>query len=386
MLLNKKFSCTTLYEEINKLKVIYILKKGFQYFPPCLTQVLYLNDLGIDLEIFHGNNSDYINFLLDQRNIIHHTLKKDRQSKNRIDQVFNFFSISQEIKAVQKQLPNDCILWIGNLETAMTMDKKLLSSQRFILNVLELYNEKTIYDRWLKKMATKATLLICCEKHRAAIMKSRYSLKNTPIVIPNKPYDLEEIFPSNLPIDNIMNKLQKKFLIVYQGIVMPDRPLGNIVKALKKINDSQMAFIVMGRCDDRNYEKSLKAIYKPVYYLGYIPAPQHLVITKLCHLGIANYDFSSLNNVFCAPNKIYEYAKFGKPMLASQNIGLTETVGACGAAECIDFTNIDDISGAIMSIREHYEKYSEASFNFYSNTDCKKIIEKVLEIISYKLF
>lgn len=77
MLLNKKFSCTTLYEEINKLKVIYILKKGFQYFPPCLTQVLYLNDLGIDLEIFHGNNSDYINFLLDQRNIIHHTLKKD---------------------------------------------------------------------------------------------------------------------------------------------------------------------------------------------------------------------------------------------------------------------------------------------------------------------
>ena len=346
--------------------------------------MLYLNDLGVDLEIFHGNNSDYINFLLDQRHIIHHTLKKDRQSKNRIDQVFNFFSISQEIKAVQKQLPNDCILWIGNLETAMTMDKKLLRFQRFILNVLELYNEKTIYDSWLKKMATKATLLICCEKHRAAIMKSRYSLKNTPIVIPNKPYDLDKTFPSSLPINNIMNKLQKKFLIVYQGIVMPDRPLVNIVNALKTINDTQIAFIVMGRCDDKNYETSLKSIYDQVYYLGYIPAPQHLAITKLCHLGIANYDFSSLNNVFCAPNKIYEYAKFGKPMLTSQNIGLTETVGAYGAAKCIDFTNIDNICNAIMSIREQYDQYSKASIDFYNNIDCKKIIEKILEIISYK--
>lgn len=363
------------------MKITYILKKGFQYFPPCLSQVLCLNDLGVDIEVYHGKNSEFIDSLFDQRNIKHFTFEKDRQSKNKVDQVFNFLTFSREIKRIQKEIPDDNILWIGNLETAMTMDKRSLSNRKFILNVLELYNEGTIYDRYLKKMAAKADILICCEKHRAAIMQSRYSLKQTPVVMPNKPYELnrEVILPQKL--EETMKKLNGKFLIVYQGIIMPDRPLADIGKALRKINDSKFAFVVMGRCDDHNYIKKLESIYDQTYYLGYIPAPQHLAVTSLCHVGVANYDFSDLNNVFCAPNKIYEYAKFGKPMLASKNIGLTETVGAYGAANCVDFTNIDDLAEAIMNIVNNYETYSAAAVDFYNGVDYRHLIEDTLKLL-----
>ena len=54
------------------MKIVYILKKGFQHYPPCLTQVLYLNDLGADLLIYHGKNSDYIDSLFDSRHIEHY--------------------------------------------------------------------------------------------------------------------------------------------------------------------------------------------------------------------------------------------------------------------------------------------------------------------------
>lgn len=37
------------------MKMIYILKKGFQFFPPCLAQVLYLKELGAELEIYNEN-------------------------------------------------------------------------------------------------------------------------------------------------------------------------------------------------------------------------------------------------------------------------------------------------------------------------------------------
>ena len=42
------------------MKIVYVLKKGFKFYPPCLAQVLMLNDKGIDLEVYHGCDTDYI--------------------------------------------------------------------------------------------------------------------------------------------------------------------------------------------------------------------------------------------------------------------------------------------------------------------------------------
>lgn len=365
------------------MKVIYLIKKGLQYYPPCLTQILYLEELGVDLEVFHGKNSEYINQLLDTKNIKHYTFVKDRQSRNQIDRVFNFISFSQEIKAIQRNLPKNSTIWIGNLETAMTLDKELLKQSNFILNVLELYDERTIYDRWLKKMIKYASVVNCCEKHRAAIMQSRYSLKSIPFVIPNKPFDLKQDINLPLNIKNIIDEFNEKFIILYQGVIAEDRPIKKIANALANIGDNSMAFLYMGRCDNRLFPDSLKYIYPNTYYLGYIPAPQHLAITNRCHLGIASYDFSNLNNVFCAPNKIYEYSRFGKPMLTSLNIGLTETVGACGAAECVDFNDVDEIAQGILKIKKNYKSYSAAANAFYHSVDMKKLIENVLHKLDW---
>ena len=365
------------------MKIIYLIKKGLQFFPPCLNQILFLNDLGMEVEVYHGKNSRFIDSLLDKRMIVHHTFKADRQSQNKLDQVINFLTFSREIKTLQKQLQQDAVLWIGNLETAMTMDSDSLSKREFVLNVLELYDEKTIYDRYLKKMATKAKLLICCEKHRAAIMQSRYKLENLPTVIPNKPYNFKIETSLSKDIRKKISMLKSSFIILYQGIVTPDRPLEKIVLALKKINNPELWFVFMGKCDNKEYPDYLKKIYSETCYLGYIPAPEHLEITKLCHIGIANYDYSTLNNVFCAPNKIYEYSRFGKPMLTSLNISLTETVGAYGAAECVDFNDVDEIAQGILKIKENYKSYSDAANAFYHSVDMKELIENVLHKLDW---
>lgn len=67
-----------------------------------------------------------------------------------------------------------------------------MDGRRFVASILELYDDQKWIDYLLLNILPKAEAIICCEKHRAAIMKSRYHLKKQPYVMPNKPYEIEE--------------------------------------------------------------------------------------------------------------------------------------------------------------------------------------------------
>ena len=112
-------------------------------------------------------------------------------------------------------------------------------------------------------------------------------------------------------------------------------------------------------------------------YVSYIPAPYHLEITSYAHIGIVFYRNDSLNKVFCAPNKIYEYSGFGIPMLANDIPGLKNTVGNAGAAECMELKS-NNIIHAIQKIEADYDTYSENAKKFFAGTDNLKTMKKLM--------
>lgn len=364
------------------MKITYFLKKGFQFFPPCLAQILYLNDLGIDLCVYHGKNSEYINSMLDTRGIEHHTLLSDNFKKGQVYTVSKFLKYRTEVKKILQNISKNEWLWFGNCESAMSLGA-LLDDRKFVFSVLELYDNDKLTDQMLDRVIRKAAIVTCCEKHRAVIMKSRYRLAKLPYILPNKPYefsstgDIENGEQYNEKYLEQINDIKDKFVVLYQGIIGKDRPLANIAKALNKIGSKDIVFLVMGK-GDKTLIEELYLLYDQVKYLGFVPSPQHLAITKFANIGIANYDFSCLNNVFCAPNKIYEYAKFGLPMLVSENIGLTETVGTFGAAECIDFEDVDAIAEGIKKIKISYQNYSDNAIHFYNSTNNRDMIKTII--------
>ncbi len=371
------------------MKIAYVLKKGIQYYPPCLAQILYLNDLGADLVVYHGNNSEYVTKILEDRNIEHHKMECDIDSKNRFESILNFYKYIKTVNKLVKKFPRDYFIWFGNCESAIAVKKKNLYNRRYILSVLELYDKGTIYDKGLKKIIYNAEAVICCEKHRAAIMRCYYEKVNVPIyVIPNKPYDNGENVPNieTLPTDIIhkIEKIKNSKVVLYQGIVTRDRPLEKIAQALNLINSKNYIFVVMGKASD-SIQKELVSLYENTLFMGYVPSPQHLCVTQFASVGIANYDYSCLNNLFCAPNKIYEYAEFGIPMLASLNIGLTETVGECGAAECVDFSSVEDIAIGLKKLLNNTDEYSKNARAFYEKTNNKEVVAKILTYINQKV-
>ena len=56
-------------------------------------------------------------------------------------------------------------------------------------------------------------------------------------------------------------------------------------------------------------------------------------------------------------------------MVTSNNIGLIETVGQAGAAECVDFSDVDKIATAIKKILKNQAVYAENARKFYNETD-----------------
>ena len=360
------------------MKIVYILKKGFQYFPPCLAQVLYLNDMGVELEVYHGDNSDAINAIFDERGIKHYTLKSDRTNTTRLQSFKTLFDYTLEIKKIIKTIPKETVLWFGNCESCVTVGKPIYD-RKFVLSVLELDDTDSLIGKQLKKVINKAAVVLCCEKHRAAIMRIYYHLEREPYVLPNKPYEFKD---DALELDekykSIVEPIKDKFIVIYQGIVTADRPLDKIADALKKLDDEDTYFLVLGRASEE-YQAELKTHYARTVFGGFIPSPQHLLVTQYAKIGIANYDYSCLNNLFCAPNKIYEYAKFGMPMLTSQNLGLTETVGVANAAVCVDFLDVEQIAEGIKQIKNNYEFYSKSAIDFYEGTSNFETIKEIVK-------
>ena len=73
-----------------------------------------------------------------------------------------------------------------------------------------------------------------------------------------------------------------------------------------------------------------------------------------------------LNDAFCAPNKIYEYSAFGKPILGNNIPGLKileyKEFGAI-----VDEQDTESVISAIKHIESEYESYSKNGFAFFES-------------------
>lgn len=145
--------------------------------------------------------------------------------------------------------------------------------------------------------------------------------------------------------------------------------------------DSDYYIVLMGfdLYKTNAYEK-LKKIYERVIELSSLPAPLHLEVTSHAQIGLVFYDDFSLNQAFCAPNKIYEYSGFGIPMIANKIPGLENTVGKFNAGKCVEFES-KQLMKAIKEIDDNYEQYSANSLSLYNAVDNESTINDIIRDI-----
>ena len=112
----------------------------------------------------------------------------------------------------------------------------------------------------------------------------------------------------------------------------------------------------------------------------YINTTSYLLFTSLCHIGVVTYSPCELNTAYCAPNKIYEYAAFGKPMIGNDVPGL-KMVSQAKMGLIVDDIDAEDIIKSIEQIEMDYDTYSHKASDFFEHTDIRKIIKEALSRI-----
>ncbi len=269
-----------------------------------------------------------------------------------------------------------------------------ITTRNYMLYQLELIEryqyipKKNILTLNTKMIGNTAKSVIVCEYNRAHITKAWWELKKLPLIIKNKPY-VPGLDINNLPVEvarvvnEIRNKAAGRKIILYQGIIGAERPVELFVRAFANCPD-EFLFVVMGNREPPIYDEEKLSNYM---FVPFIAPPYHLAVTQIAYVGVVVYlpgksaSYSDLNTVYCAPNKIWEYAKFGVPIISNDLPGLEIEFSKHNIGRCAASFEKMDILNALRIIEDDYEDISQNSYAFYESYDVKKEIEMILKKI-----
>ena len=185
---------------------------------------------------------------------------------------------------------------------------------------------------------------------------------------------------------DLLPRLAGKRVILYQGVFLScERRLEEFCEAVRSM-PSEYVLVAMGRGSD--YYDDLRSRYasERVLFVPFIRPPHHLQVTRLASIGVLSYfpDPSSLaaviNPLYCAPNKIFEYARYGVPMISNDIPGLYYLFMQYGCGEVVPSPmSPAAIRHTIEHIYDHYDRYSACAKAYYNSVDIKRLINEVLE-------
>ena len=317
-------------------------------------------------------------------------LLNPRNKGNLIRRLLNYPMRKKELKeALKKFGKKSNVVWTTTDITVRDLGKELLN-YKHVMQLMELVEDiplipyQKVLKTNLKLYAQRAYKVVVPEINRAYIQKTWWKLKNTPVVLPNKPYtltlgNLNEKEKETLSL--IKNETRK--IILYQGVFAPDRDLDIFAKAIEILGEDKYCLYIMGK--DNELREALSAKYKNVKYLGFIPAPNHLYFTKYAYIGLLPYQpstecwhYSILNAMFCAPNKIYEYSAYGIPMIGTDVAGLAEPFANYNMGICCKKITPESVSEAVHQIEDRYLEMKENAYKFYKDIDLDGIVNEIL--------
>ena len=373
--------------------------KPLEFLPPVMTLLLTLKQMGYEV-IYVGVPSFSGESFLKENSINHMLMpcydyslyKNDTIAKkiaSRVKRLLVFYKRRKWVRDILLQLEKDYgeyVLWHSEVLSAALVGNW---GERFKKRILSIYELADFNGRYWQGFSFKKLLhnvrIVVPEYNRAHILKEYFHLKELPFVIPNKPAfhpRKKKLHLSNCRIRAVLNKINNRPIFLYQGVWTPDRKeVASVLETIAKARPNY-CILTMPECST---VKDLAKKYPNVFYVPYERPPNHLEITSYATVGVAIYNASGnnllerLNAVYCAPNKIFEYAGFGIPTLGNNLPGLKYTIGLAKAGICCQM-NEESILKSADELVENIGFYSKNAKDYYDSIDIEKNITTILGI------
>jgi len=203
-----------------------------------------------------------------------------------------------------------------------------LCGAKVVYDSHELYTETGGYSRivlffWkvLERFLLKRVdLTIVANESRAQIMFREYNAPKVPAVIMNLP----EIWEGASAPQGFRQRcwelgLNRKhsFIVLYQGGIGSGRDLDAIIISVKQWPETA-GLVLMGNDNDELKELALSLdLEDRVIFYPKVPMTDLIPLASEADMGLVSYATAPRNNYFCAPNKLFEYAAAGIPILGA---------------------------------------------------------------------
>jgi glycosyltransferase involved in cell wall biosynthesis len=358
-----------------------VIAKGDPH-PPLLTLCVSLAQAGHRVLFAPSHCRPQTRQYLEQRGVTVQELQPEiRNGRNVAAKLQYWWTFRQRAWRVLDDHPQASLVWIASADSAIAMGRGLWQ-RKYVLQLHELYDDLPFYRKNLKGYCQHARAIVVPELGRAAIFRSWYGLDRTPYVLPNKP--LEHPRTRGLPVQHAAAKATLNAIpagtkiVMYQGIIHRDRDLRPVGQAVQSLGPG-WAFVVVG--SDEGFLAPLQQACPQMIHIPYVAPPEHLQVTSHATIGVLAYCFDNLNNVFCAPNKTWEYSGFGLPMLGNDVPGL-KMIADSGAGLCVDFLDPAAVTAAIRHLAADEDQFRQRSAALYDSCELTDVVRQITERVA----
>jgi glycosyltransferase involved in cell wall biosynthesis len=173
-------------------------------------------------------------------------------------------------------------------------------------------------------------------------------------------------------------------IIIYQGDVTIDRNLDLFLDSLYTL-PFEYKFLIIG---DGVAVPLLSIKYNlfvnsRLFFTGRIANTDLPYYTRLGKIGIVSYPFTGLNNIFCSPNKVYEYAQSGLILLSTGQKTLQNMIDKYNIGLYIlESDKTIDITNKIVSLFHNFDNFQNNLNKFINENLWESEIKEYKNILN----
>jgi glycosyltransferase involved in cell wall biosynthesis len=108
-----------------------------------------------------------------------------------------------------------------------------------------------------------------------------------------------------------------QIIMLYQGGLTAGRDIELLLSAFNERRDHKVVIVFMGRGDLEEKIKTMTKTHKNIFFHSAVATNVVLDYTTSADVGISMVSNTCLNHYYCMPNKIFEYAMAGLPVIVS---------------------------------------------------------------------
>ena len=198
-----------------------------------------------------------------------------------------------------------------------------------------------------KILIKKCDLVFVVSENIADWYMKEYSISR-PVVVKNAPKLFKQIntnyFRENLNIE------KDSRIVLYQGILSKGRGVDLLLECFKLRNDDKAVIVFMGYGELENSIKIASNKKNNIFFHPAVAPEIVLIYTSSADIGISFIENTCLSYYFCLPNKLFEYAMAGLPVIVSNMKEMKELVEKYDMGIVVQDDKIKSINSAIDKI------------------------------------